>query len=216
MSLKLKLSEPQDAKKSRSSAKKNSLPCGILLVDDDRLWRQLCKINLLKKTKNPQREYIFYEAENGREAVKIMAQNYPVIKVALIDLVMDKMEGMELLKLFVDKWGLDLGIFIVTAYGNEEDLEAAQLRGIRGFLDKGKVNFEQLSQQIETYLELSSKGAAKTTGFYVEVRPYEGGGYSHVFLRWNAGQGKSETFCLGRSDELETITLPNIRKKGKD
>ena len=186
---------------------------GILLVEDEELWRKLYQINLFQQTAQ-KRKFHFYEANNGREALKVLAQYYDQIDVVIIDLVMDKMKGMELLKFIVDKWGLDLGIFMVTAHGSAEDMEEAHLRGVRGFLDKFQVDFHKLSSLIEAYLNLKDKSKGIDNGFYVEERiqpPPPEGEQKYVYVRWRNGSRSSETLYLGKAEEIETITLPNLR-----
>ena len=93
---------------------------GILIIEDEKFWRQLFKLNLFKHPSNKKRNFLFYESSDGREGIKQIAQHYPHIQVLLLDLVMDRMNGMELLRL-INKWGLSLGIFILTAYGDEKN-----------------------------------------------------------------------------------------------
>jgi CheY-like chemotaxis protein len=187
--------------------------CGILIVEDEKFWRQLFKLNLFKHPKNKKRKFTFSEASNGREGVKAIAQHFPHIQVVLLDLVMDKMGGMELLRL-INKWGLPLGIFILTAYGDEKTMAESQLRGVRGFYDKEYLDFEKLSDDIETYLDLTEQEQGPRSGFYVEMRPHQKGEYQQVYLRWQNTEGRWETFYLGKSNEIETLALPNLRTKG--
>jgi CheY-like chemotaxis protein len=167
----------------------------------------------LQQSEQP-RTYHFYQANNGREALKMLAQYYDQIDVMIIDLVMDKMAGMDLLKFIVDKWGLDLGIFMVTAHGSKKDLEEAQLRGVRGFIDKLQLDFNKLSHLIETYLDLKDKNKAIDNGFYVEERiqpPPPEGDQKYVYVRWRNDDRSTETLYLGKAEEIATITLPNLR-----
>ncbi len=192
--------------------------CGILIVEDETIWRQLYKINFLKNPQNKKRKYVFLEASDGREALRVIAQNFSFIKIVILDLVMDKMGGLELLKFLVDKWGFNLGIFVITAYGDEQTQLESHLRGVRGFFDKANLDFGKLSDLLESYLDLAERPHAQNTGFYVEVRPHEGEDYGYVYLRWAGSEsGKWETLCLGRSDEIEpfSLNLPNIRTKEK-
>jgi CheY-like chemotaxis protein len=186
--------------------------CGVLIVEDEKFWRQLYKLNLFKHPKKEKRKFTFSEASNGREGVKILAQHFPDIQVVLLDLVMDKMAGMELLRL-INKWGLNLGIFILTAYGDEKTMAESQLRGVRGFYDKECLDFEKLSDDIETYLEITEQQQGPRSGFYVEMRPHEKGEYEQVYLRWQNRDDKWETFYLGKSDEIKALSLPNMRTK---
>ena len=196
----------------RPSAQSNSCgdTCGILIVEDEKFWRQLFKLNLFKHSQNQKRKFAFYEASDGREGVKAIAQHFPYIQVVLLDLVMDKMGGMELLQL-INKWGLNLGVFILTAYGDEKTMAEAQLRGVRGFYDKEYLDFDKLSEDIETYLDLTKLEQGPRSGFYVEMRPHSKGEYHQVYLRWQNTEDKWETFYLGKSDEIETLALPNIK-----
>ena len=203
-----KISKTQSKKKK---VKKNSY--GILIVEDETLWKQLYQINLFQQT-DQKRNFHFYEANNGREALKILAQYYDQIDVVIVDLVMEKMAGMELLKFIVDKWGLDLGIFMVTAHGSTKDMEEAQIRGVRAFIDKLQVDFKKLSYLIEAYLDLKEKDKGIDNGFYVEERiqpPPPEGDQKYVYVRWRHSDRSSETLYLGKAEEIETITLPNLR-----
>lgn len=189
---------------------------GILIVEDESLWSQLYQNNLFQSEENQGKTYHYYEAHDGKEALRIIAQHYDKIDVIIIDLAMDKMEGMELLKFIVDKWGLvDLGIFMITAYGSSQDLEEAQLRGIKGFIDKFQLDFQKLSQMIETYLNLTHRNKAIDNGFYIEkrVQPIKSSekGQEYIYLRWRNDDQTPETLYLGKGEEVTSISLPNLR-----
>ncbi len=184
--------------------------CGVLIVEDEQLWRQIYKINFFKRKK--QRNYQFYEASNGREALVLLAQHSSSIKVVLLDLVMPKMEGQEFLEFLVTKWGLNhLGIFVLTAYGDEETMEQSQLQGVRAFIDKQTIDFEKVSSLIDQFLDIVERPKGITTGFYVENRPSPTGDREDVYLRWNFGEEKTESLCLGPVDSVEAVDLPNLR-----
>lgn len=184
---------------------------GILIVDDENLWKQLYRNNLFLQYQN--KKYHFHEASDGKEALKIIAQYYDEIDVIIIDLVMDKMGGMELVKFLVDKWGLDdLGIFLVTAYGSSKDMEEAQLRGVRGFIDKFQLDFQQLSDSINTYLDLKNKHKAIDNGFYIEVRTQNTKDkQKYVYLRWRNYDQSLETLYLSKVEDVKYVTIPNLK-----
>lgn len=184
--------------------------CGILVVEDEKIWRQIYKINLFKHNKN--RNYKFYEASNGREALVLLAQYSSSIKIVLLDLVMPRMEGQEFIEFLVTKWGLShLGIFILTAYGDEEKMEQSQLRGVRAFIDKQNIDFDKVSSLIDQFLDITEMPKGISTGFYLENRPSPTGNRQDVYLRWNFGEETTESFCLGTVEEIEAIDLPNLR-----
>ena len=217
-----KKTEKPPAQRAKKTAKKVGRPrkypvfegktYGILVVDDEKSWQNVYKINLFKQINQDEKRFVFYEASNGKEAIKVLAQYYDRIQVMIVDLKMDKMSGMELLKCLVDQLGLsDLGIFIVTAYGTKEDLEEAQIRGVRGFIDKSQLDFERLSYLICAYLDLSEKEKATDLGIYAESRlQYE---QRYLYLRWKYSNEQWENMYVGNINEIETLTLPNLKTK---
>ena len=184
--------------------------CGILIVEDEKIWRQIYKINFFKN--NSKRKYKFYEASNGREALTLLAQHSSSIRIILLDLVMPTMEGQEFIEFLVTKWGLShLGIFVLTAYGDEETMQQSQLRGVRAFIDKQNIDFEQVSLLIEQFLDIAEKPKGISTGFYLENRPSHTGDHQDIYLRWNLREGTFETLRLGTVEEIECVDLPNLR-----
>ncbi len=186
--------------------------CGILIVEDDKIWRQLYKINLFKS--NKKRSYKFYEASNGREALILLAQHSSSIKLVILDLVMPTMDGQKFIDFVVRKWGLNhFGIFIITAHGDEKIRQQTQLYGVRAFIDKQSINFAETSSLIAQFLNINEKPKGISTGFYLENRPSANGERQDIYLRWNLGEEVSESFCLGPLENIEGIDLPNLRSK---
>lgn len=185
--------------------------CGILLIEDEPIWRQIYKINLFKDS---DRQYKFYEADNGRKALSLLAQYSSQIKIIILDLVMPQMEGREFLEYVADKWGIEgnLGIFVLTAYGDEETMQQSQLRGVRAFIDKQNIDFVAVSDLIEQFLNFIEKPKGVQSGFYLENRPQNSPEEKSVYLRWQNGE-KWESFCLGDRNEIEAVDLPNLRTK---
>lgn len=186
--------------------------CGILIVEDEKIWRQIYKINLFKN--KSKRKYKFYEASNGREALTLIAQHSSSIKIILLDLVMPTMEGPEFIDFLFTKWGLShIGIFVLTAYGNEETMQESQLLGVRAFIDKQNIDFEQVSLLIDKFLDFAEKPKGISTGFYLENRPSSTGDPNDIHLRWNLNleEEKAEGFRLGTIQEIQSVDLPNLR-----
>ena len=119
----------------------------------------------------------------------------------------------EFIDFLVNKWGLlHIGIFVLTAYGDDQTIQQFQLQGIRAFIDKQNIDFEQVSSLIEQFLDRAEEPKGISTGFYLENRISSSGSHD-IYLRWNFGQEKSPGFRLGTIDEIEFIDLPNLRTK---
>lgn len=189
---------------------------GILLVDDDTLWLDICERNLRKHV---QRDINLYRATDGREAAALLAQNYPSIQVILLDLNMPEMPGMDFYRLIYDRWGLhDIGVFILTAYGDEEDLEEAHTRRCLAFYDKSHLDYRRVGAEIERFLDLMNRPNGSRTGFYVDIRPTPTASdpdKKTVVLKWLGEDGRWETFVLGNADKIGSLKLPNLRGRAR-
>ena len=186
---------------------------GILIVEDEKSWSNVYKINLVRKLEK-KRKFHIYEAKNTKEAIKILIQYNDRIDIVLLDLVIgeqtgDKPEGMLLLETIVDRLGLtDLGIFVITAYATKSLEEQCHIRGVRYFLDKSQLDFERISNLIDDYIELTEKPKGKDVGFYIESRSQKDQRY--LYLRWKYAQGDWDIEYLGNANEIKRIVLPNI------
>ena len=199
--------------RKRDKSKLKERTYGILIVEDEKSWSNVYKINLIRKLEQ-KRKFQIYEAKNSKEAIKILIQYNDRIDIVLLDLVIgeqtgDKPEGMLLLETIVERLGLtDLGIFVITAYATQSLEEQCHIRGVRYFLDKSQLDFERISQLIDDYLELIDKPKGRDVGFYVESRSQKGQRY--LYLRWKYGEGDWDMEYLGNANEIERIVLPNI------
>ncbi len=106
----------------------------ILLVEDD----QLDVIDMRRSLDKMKLFYQLHTARNGEEALE-MLNNENVVKpdVALIDINMPKMNGIEFLTAIRndDRWK-DLKCFIITTSDEKVDREAAKELGISGYIIK--------------------------------------------------------------------------------
>ena len=104
---------------------KESVP--ILIVDDEALMR-----NLLQKIL--QREgYKTLTAANGTEALNIMASNE--VDIVISDLKMPEIDGFALLKELKETYP-DVGVIIMTAYGDTYTVKDALLLGADEYITK--------------------------------------------------------------------------------
>jgi CheY-like chemotaxis protein len=108
-------------------------PINILLADDDPLdiidiSRQLDKQHIV---------YQLHKANNGEEAIRILEETTELPDIALIDLNMPKMNGLELLHTIRhnEEWR-NLKCFIITTSDEKIDRRAAALLGVSGYIIK--------------------------------------------------------------------------------
>ena len=199
--------------KKRIKPQEEEKTYGILIVEDEKSWANVYKINLFRQLEE-KRKFQFYQATNIKDAVKILVQYNDRIQIVLLDLVIgeeveEKPGGMVLLETIYDRLGLkDLGIFVITAYGTEEIEEQCHLRGVLFFLDKSQLDFVKISRLIDDYLDLVDKPTGSDIGFYVESRGQKGQRY--LYLRWKYSSGDWDIEYLGNAKEIERIILPNM------
>jgi CheY-like chemotaxis protein len=106
----------------------------ILLVEDD----QLDAIDIRRSLDKMKIFYQLHIAKNGEEALEMLsADNGFQPDVALIDINMPKMNGLEFLAAIRsdDKWK-DLKSFIITTSDEKVDRETANKLGISGYIIK--------------------------------------------------------------------------------
>ncbi|MFH0926183.1 MAG: response regulator [bacterium] len=115
----------------------------ILIVDDEENAREgLAKI--LKKT-----GYITATAENGEEALSILENSrYDLV---ITDIKMPRMDGMQLLKK-MRKIAPDIGVIMVTAYGEVESYLEAMSQGAFEYLNK-PMKIDELKKVINKVLQ---------------------------------------------------------------
>lgn len=132
----------------------------ILVAEDDEVDVMNIKRAFKKNNmKNP----VFY-AKNGLEAWKMLKgedgqeQVVPTPKVALLDINMPKMNGLELLeKIRADKDLKSLSVFMLTTSDDDTDKWKAHNLNVAGYIIK-PVNFEKFVQAVSTlnkYWELT-------------------------------------------------------------
>lgn len=119
----------------------------ILLVEDDHFFREFYS-NKLKEQKAE-----VQVAENGEEALKLLDKFVP--DVMLLDIIMPKMDGFEVLT-HMNKSGLvtKIPVLVFSTLGQEKDVERARTLGAKGYVNKSFFDFEKLYSRI---LELSKK-----------------------------------------------------------
>jgi CheY-like chemotaxis protein len=176
----------------------------IVFVDDEFLARHIFQ-NYYE-----QKGYKVICFENGKIALKYLLK-HPDVKVVITDLRMREGEG-EYLVNAIHRNNIQVGIFILTAYGTPEIQQDLLLKGIHGFIDKKKIGdvnkgLEELHQLIQKYLQLQG---VPIYYYDEEPRPVEKGGKiygPYQYRRWKDYDGKLVGICLGKEGEEEEIEL---------
>lgn len=101
-----------------------------LIVDDDRTERRLLK-KILNSILNLQSS----EAENGKDALRILSQKYSDICLIILDLDMPVMNGFETLE-HLNKLYADIPVIILTGDNNTDSVVKAMKHGAFDFLSK--------------------------------------------------------------------------------
>ena len=113
----------------------------IIICDDDKLIRESLKILLPLKGDVE----IVGEAENGYEAIDLCVQNQ--VDVALLDIRMPKLNGVQAVKRIVEK--TDTKCLIITTFDEEEYVNEAISYGAKGYILKNS-SPEQIIDAINT------------------------------------------------------------------
>src|SRR4249920_3262701 len=123
----------------------------ILVVDDETDLEVLIKQKFRQKIREHKYEFVF--AINGKHALEQLELNDDV-DIVLSDINMPEMDGLTLLSKINEQESL-LKAFIVSAYGDMENIRTAMNRGAFDFVTK-PVNFEDLELTMErTILHVS-------------------------------------------------------------
>jgi two-component system OmpR family response regulator len=112
----------------------------ILIVDDDPVTRTLLTKRLVKA------EYEVDSAENGVEAVRMIAQHY--YDVVLTDLMMPGgVDGIGVLETAKEN-NLKTEVILITAHGSIDNAIVAMKKGAADYLQK-PINFDELFLRLE-------------------------------------------------------------------
>jgi two-component system alkaline phosphatase synthesis response regulator PhoP len=104
----------------------------LLIVDDEPHIRMLLEQTLEELEDE---DVLFFTAENGEEAVEIIQAEKP--QLVFLDVMMPKMNGMEVCRRVKKEWGLDkVFIVLLTAKGQEMDRQKGQEVGADLYMTK--------------------------------------------------------------------------------
>jgi len=120
----------------------------ILVVDDEPDLQMLMMQKFRHKVKSKEYEFLF--AEDGREALEVIAE-HSELSLLLCDINMPRMDGLTLLNELRELDRHDLKPVMVSAYGDMENIRTAMNRGAYDFVTK-PIDFKDLETTIEKSL----------------------------------------------------------------
>ncbi len=125
----------------------------ILMVDDEPDAQELFRQNFRREIRKG--VYAFDFAISGEAALEVLkGQTPPGVVLVLSDINMPGMSGIELLAEIRETWP-EVGVFMITAYGDNATEARARDLGAERFLTK-PVDFAVLKQDLSQTLEGSA------------------------------------------------------------
>lgn len=136
-----------EQKQNTDKMEKRNLP-QLLVVDDSEMNREILKEILGK-------EYRILEACDGEEALKILEQYGTEISLVLLDIIMPKMDGFEVLAYMNrDKWIEDIPVIMISSEGSESYIRRAYELGASDYISRpfdAKVVYQRVINMIKLY-----------------------------------------------------------------
>lgn len=136
-----------EQKQNTDKMEKRNLP-QLLVVDDSEMNREILKEILGK-------EYQILEACDGEEALKMLEQYGTEISLVLLDIIMPKMDGFEVLAYMNrDKWIEDIPVIMISSEGSESYICRAYELGASDYISRpfdAKVVYQRVINMIKLY-----------------------------------------------------------------
>lgn len=119
-----------------------TLSARVLLVEDDKFLRRACEASLR------QRGFDVTTATNGAEGLRI-ATTAPFADVVLLDLLMPKLPGIEVLRaLKRDPRTAGIPVLILSNSSRDDDKRQAEQLGAAGYYVKANLSLKQLAARV--------------------------------------------------------------------
>lgn len=136
-----------EQKQNTDKMEKRNLP-QLLVVDDSEMNREILKEILGK-------EYRILEACDGEEALKMLEQYGTEISLVLLDIIMPKMDGFEVLAYMNrDKWIEDIPVIMISSEGSESYIRRTYELGASDYISRpfdAKVVYQRVINMIKLY-----------------------------------------------------------------
>ncbi len=115
----------------------------ILIVEDDRVLRRACEVGLRK------RGYDVTTAANGAEGLeRVLAEPFDVV---LLDMLMPRMSGLDMLKEFRRRAPADrTPVVVLSNSSRADDRQESAALGIHGYMVKASLSLDHLAGVVET------------------------------------------------------------------
>ncbi len=120
----------------------------VLVVDDEPDVEPMFRQRMRREVRAGMYEFLF--ALSGRQALDVL-EEHPDIRLVITDLNMPEMNGWELLDALGDQWP-DLPSMVMSAYGDQANLQRAEKSGAQDFVVK-PVDFEELRGKVAASLD---------------------------------------------------------------
>jgi len=117
----------------------------ILLVEDDPFLRRACEASLRR------RGFTVLAAGDGEAALRLIRARRPAL--VLLDLLMPKMTGVELLRaLRQEEATRDVRVLVLSNSSNERDVDEVMRLGATGYLVKANLSLQELGAHVARLL----------------------------------------------------------------
>jgi CheY-like chemotaxis protein len=117
----------------------------VLIAEDDPFIRRIAEMTLERQG------FAVVTAEDGEEALRQARTAHP--DVVLLDLIMPKMQGFEVLRrLKQDPATASVPVIVLSSLGQEADVTRALAAGAAGYLVKAERYLQNLSVQLDKVL----------------------------------------------------------------
>jgi len=139
----------------------------VLIVEDTELLRRMYSDRLA------QDGYRVLSASDGLEALSVLRTDTP--DLILLDLIMPKMSGLEVLELLKKDPRLkDVPVLILSNLGQDADMERGLSMGAVDYLIKNDARPADVAEKINAILKLAGGRAVESESYRLLVRDHEG------------------------------------------
>ena len=119
----------------------------VLLVEDDKFLRRACEASLR------QRGFDVTTANDGEEGLRL-ARAEPYVDVILLDLLMPKITGIEVLRALKSRpETAEIPVLILSNSSREDDKQQAMQLGAAGYYVKANLSLRELAVQVDQLVQ---------------------------------------------------------------
>jgi DNA-binding response OmpR family regulator len=116
----------------------------VLLAEDDRFLRKAAE-TMLKRA-----GFTIIPAADGEEALRLAREHVP--DLMLLDLIMPKMQGFDVLKeLKAAPETAGIPVIVLSNLGQDSDVQLARERGAHDYIIKSNIALEQLVERVRAF-----------------------------------------------------------------